>query len=126
MHYTTTLPSACSNDVKRAIHRLAAVAAQAMQDNEYRPQGVDLHVAEYDLTKRPIYVQDPEVRLFAIFNLLPGRSAPCGDRLVVIGFPFLPDCDQGCEDVCTGACRRSVRLEVRIDPRFPLDPVETR
>lgn len=49
-----------------------------MQDNKYRPQGVDVQVAKYGQSKCPIYVQDPEVRLFATFNLSPRRvSAMC-------------------------------------------------
>lgn len=126
MHYTTILPHACAQDVINAIQMLAAYAAHIMQENQFRPQPLGLHVAEMILALRPIYVRDPRRRMFAIYNQLPGPGLPCGDRLVVVGIPYMPDCEDHGEGECNCERRKCISLEVRIDPRFPLDPVETR
>jgi hypothetical protein len=126
MHYTTILPHACAQDVINAIHMLAAYAANVMQENQFRPQPLGLHVAEMILALRPIYVRDPRRRLFAIYNRLPGPGLPCGDRLVVVGIPYMPNCEDHRSGKCACERRQCIEMEVRIDSRFPLDPVETR
>jgi hypothetical protein len=122
MHYTTFLPHACINDVLKGINVLAHTAVAAMHENPHRPQHAGLHVAEMTMDVRPIYARNAKRRLFGIFRDLPHPGAPCGDRLLVIGIPYLPDCQKE----CCGRCRTCLPVEVRIDPRFPLDPVETR
>ncbi len=121
MYYTTVLPNACPQDVLQGVQKLAEAAAREVQENEFRPHPFGLYVAEMDLNRRPIFVKNSSRRLFAIYNRLPCPGLPCGDRLLVVGIPNLPDCAEGCQ----GQCRSILPVEVRVDERFPLDFEET-
>jgi hypothetical protein len=128
MHYTTHLHDACIQDVLTGVERLAAAAKTAMREHPLRPQHASLHVAELTVEQRPIYAQKRDRRLFCVFRELPREGLPFGDRVLVVGVPPLPDCPahDTNSSACCGECRSTFPLEVRIDPRFPLDPTETR
>ncbi|MFN8463896.1 MAG: hypothetical protein U0X20_00035 [Caldilineaceae bacterium] len=126
MHYSTFLPNACIGDVLKGIHLLMAAAVAAMRENPHRHQHLALYVAELAMAYRPIYARDPRRRLFGIFRELPHPGLPCGDRLLVVGIPYMPDCDRFGTGECCGSCRSCIPMEVRVDPRFPLDEIETR
>jgi hypothetical protein len=122
MLFTLRLPNACPCEVYRSLQKLVVLARKHQKLLPLRPQPAALHLREIKLEERPIFAQNPERKLFIIFERLPRPGCCFGDRLLTAGVPCT-DCTQAthtCDD------RGPLDLELRLYPDFPFTDEETR